>query len=204
MARPARPMDPERRTALIDSAATAFVDHGYEAASLNGILAEAGVAKSSLYHHVGGKEDLFGLVLADRLAVLWSLVSLPDVDSLKAQSFWPTIEAGLADLGRAAMTDPRSVEAGRLVHLRDAPAVPAMVAFRHDLTTWFDTALARGRDLGVIDTQTPPDLQRSLVVAVAVEVDRWVLAQDTDDPGVHARPAAILHRLLAPQVGGSP
>lgn len=198
MPRPARPMNPTRRSALVDAAADAFVRHGFGAASLNAIVAEAGIAKSSLYHHVGDKEDLFDLVLADRLAALVDRIPLPDPATLSATSFWPTIDDALAALERAAIEDPRSLEAGRLVHLSDCPDVPSLRAFGEILHAWFVAALDRGRELRVVDASTPPELQRSLVVAIAVELDRWALSAP-DHPGGHAIAGSILRRLLLPR-----
>lgn len=197
MPRPARPMDPSRRALMFDVAARAFVRHGYEAASLNAVLGEAGVAKSSFYHHVGDKQALYDQVLADRLAVLTAHVPLPDLPTVSADAFWSAVDAGLAALAAAATADPRTLEAGRLLHLDDAPQVPARTRFLRALSDWFDDALARGRASGCIDTELPVDLQRDLVITVAIRIDRWTLERDpqhTSDV-----PARILRRLLAPR-----
>ncbi|MFP4513800.1 MAG: TetR/AcrR family transcriptional regulator [Acidimicrobiales bacterium] len=51
--------DFEHRDALLAAAIDEFVERGYDSASINRILAEAGVSKGQLYHHFSSKEGLF-------------------------------------------------------------------------------------------------------------------------------------------------
>jgi AcrR family transcriptional regulator len=56
---------------LVRSARASFGRAGYAATSLEAITADAGVTKGSLYHHFGGKKDIFEAVferLADELS----------------------------------------------------------------------------------------------------------------------------------------
>jgi len=48
---------------LIDAAATAFTEVGYELASLNHIIAAAGLSKSSFYHYFPDKNELVQAVI---------------------------------------------------------------------------------------------------------------------------------------------
>ncbi|NLW23283.1 MAG: TetR/AcrR family transcriptional regulator [Tissierellia bacterium] len=49
----------ERRDELINAALIEFGDKGYENASLNNILKEAGISKGTFYYHFKNKEDLY-------------------------------------------------------------------------------------------------------------------------------------------------
>ena len=49
----------EKREELIDAAFTEFGEKGYENASLNNILKEAGISKGTFYYHFKNKEDLY-------------------------------------------------------------------------------------------------------------------------------------------------
>jgi len=51
--------DFEHRDALIGAALDEFSEHGYDAASLNRVLAAAGMSKGQLYHHFANKEALY-------------------------------------------------------------------------------------------------------------------------------------------------
>jgi AcrR family transcriptional regulator len=53
------------RAHLIDVATRLFAARGYEATSIEAVLAESGVSRGSLYHHFPGKEALFLAVLEE-------------------------------------------------------------------------------------------------------------------------------------------
>ena len=49
----------ERRALILDAAAKAFAERGYDGVTLDGIAASAGVTKPILYRHFGSKKDLY-------------------------------------------------------------------------------------------------------------------------------------------------
>jgi TetR/AcrR family transcriptional repressor of mexJK operon len=55
---PGRPSDQRKRQAIIEAAARAFFAHGYEAASIEAIAADASVSKVTIYAHFGDKGGL--------------------------------------------------------------------------------------------------------------------------------------------------
>ena len=56
-------MAPDRWDRLLRAAADEFAQAGYEQASLNRIIRACGMSKSSFYHYVDSKEQLFERVL---------------------------------------------------------------------------------------------------------------------------------------------
>jgi AcrR family transcriptional regulator len=50
---------PEKERQILDGAAAAFAQDGYEGASMSHIAAMAGVSKGTLYNYFAGKKDLF-------------------------------------------------------------------------------------------------------------------------------------------------
>lgn len=54
-----RPAGEDTRVALLDAARSAFIDQGYEGATVRAIAAEAGVDPAMVNHWFGGKEGLF-------------------------------------------------------------------------------------------------------------------------------------------------
>src|SRR3954454_19188950 len=79
----ARQTQPERRqktrTRLLAAATRVFARHGYHAATLDEIAAEAGFTKGALYYNFASKEELFLALLdqhiASRVALLRELGS---------------------------------------------------------------------------------------------------------------------------------
>lgn len=49
----------ETRRQLLDAAAEVFVEHGYTAAGISDIVNRAGSSVGSVYHHFGGKAELY-------------------------------------------------------------------------------------------------------------------------------------------------
>ena len=75
-----------RREELLDHAQALFLTHGYDRASLNDVIAAAGVSKGAFYHYFASKEALLE-ALAERfasqaLAGIQKIVDDPDLDPL--------------------------------------------------------------------------------------------------------------------------
>lgn len=81
--------DPAKRRQILDGARRAFVGLGFDAASMNDVVREAGVSKSTLYVYFRSKEELFrALIECERdayLAEVEALLTDPGdpVDTLK-------------------------------------------------------------------------------------------------------------------------
>jgi AcrR family transcriptional regulator len=110
------------RERLLVSARAQFGTHGYDGASLDAILAEAGVKRGALYHHYASKQELFEAVVDRVMAevterVMRAAGAVPDpLESLRI---------GCRTWLRAAL-DP---EIQRIV-LLDAPAVIGWTRWR--------------------------------------------------------------------------
>jgi AcrR family transcriptional regulator len=60
----------ETRSHILDVAGELFAERGYDATSVAGICARAGVTKGAFYHHFKSKQAVF-LELRDRWLVKW-------------------------------------------------------------------------------------------------------------------------------------
>jgi AcrR family transcriptional regulator len=78
------------RERLIEAGREQFGAHGYEGASLDAILSQAGVKRGALYHHFESKQELFDAVLDREVATLSERIAkeaaqAPDpIESLRA------------------------------------------------------------------------------------------------------------------------
>ncbi|RIY00720.1 TetR/AcrR family transcriptional regulator [Aureimonas flava] len=69
--------DPAKRRQILEGARRAFVGLGFDAASMNDVVREAGVSKSTLYVYFRSKEDLFrALIECEREAYLAEVEAL--------------------------------------------------------------------------------------------------------------------------------
>jgi AcrR family transcriptional regulator len=78
--RPGRPINagPYTLDSLVEVAAHAFLDRGYDATSMEDLSRAAGITKSSFYHHVSGKEALLRGALDRALDGLFGILGEPD------------------------------------------------------------------------------------------------------------------------------
>ncbi len=81
-----RPAAVAKRNAIIDAARRLFLADGYAATSMDGVTAEAGVSKQTVYAYFGSKQDLLTEVLvveADKVGVPTTVGSAQDVADLR-------------------------------------------------------------------------------------------------------------------------
>lgn len=74
-----RPRSPEADRAILDAAIDLFVEEGYEGMSIEGVAAQAGVGKTTIYRRWASKEELI-VAAIDELIME---VDLPDTGSLR-------------------------------------------------------------------------------------------------------------------------
>ena len=191
-------LDPGRRSALVRLAAQEFATAGFAAASLNRIIAAAGMSKSSFYHLFAGKEELFEITAGDLAGELAAELQVPEPDSLAGEQFWPMVQGLVERVAEALAGNEAALLLGRMVYAGSAPAVGAIARIEE----WVGQLLATGREAGQIRTELPADLQRELVAAVLRTLDEWaVRREDVLDASRAQQFTAVLfdllHRMLA-------
>jgi AcrR family transcriptional regulator len=177
------------RKELIAAARRLFVEHGYEATSVQDVLEETGVSRGALYHHFAGKEELFTAVLEQAEAEVIERVAAA------AQGDDP-----LASIRAGSITWLDAVMAPELrrIMLVEAPLVLGWQKWR-EIDDKFGlgmtkVALQLSMDAGQIARQ-PVDLAAHTLVAYLSEAA--MLIARSDDP-MQTRKDAIrtLDRLL--------
>src|SRR5262249_34876664 len=75
-----------RRNEILDCAQALFLTRGYDNASLNDVIAEAGVSKGAFYHYFASKEALLEALAArmarEALAQVQEVLDKPGLDAL--------------------------------------------------------------------------------------------------------------------------
>ena len=197
-------MTPARRRLLIDVAAQEFAVAGYERASLNRIVKSCGLSKSSFYHFVPSKQELFGLVVDDIGRALLEAAQVPTPESLSGRHFWDELERLVVRLARLSQEDERFAQVGRMFYLpgapreRDDPLAEAESA----IDSWLTAVLEVGRDCGAVRSDLPTALQDRLTIGVLRAFDEWTL--QLPNPAAHDLVALtmtqfqLLRRMLSP------
>jgi AcrR family transcriptional regulator len=158
-------IEPTLRDRLLDVAAREMARDGYEGASLNRIIADAGLSKGVFYYYFDDKADLAATVFERALEHAIGSLERFELPSGRFD-FW----AHLEQLVRATMTDlARTAEHAEVVSrlgvaiMRD-PALAARVepfvvrAMRVSARVW-----RRGQKLGAVRRDLPPALIAELV-----------------------------------------
>ena len=175
------PLDPVRETRLIDTAATAFTEVGYELASLNHIIGEAGLSKSSFYHYFPDKQRLHDHVVLSLRDRLTCGLELPDLDGLDASSYWPAMTAMFSSMAGTLSADPQTRLLVRMFHKPLAARGPGgqLTRLRAEVAAWVAQAVAAGQRLGVLRHDVPDSLLSNLAVGILTVLTEWA----PDHPG---------------------
>ena len=101
------------KTRILVATEKLFIIHGFDATSLRAITTEAGVNLAAVNYHFGSKEELFALVLTNRLDTL-NLERVHLLDALEAKGFDAvnTVEQLIATMFLPALRLARDAERG--------------------------------------------------------------------------------------------
>ena len=197
-------LTPEKREFILETSAKEFAAHGYEGASLNQILAKAGISKGAAYYYFDNKADLYMTTLTHYAAELLGGLEL-DFSDLTAVTFWPTLQSMYEQqfiqyaerpwvFGVAKSGGPIDLEALTQSELSE---------YWQDVEGLLENVLRQGMDLGVIRRDLPDDLLFSLVLALDNAHDKWLanqLAAMTQEElkAAAAQMIDLLQKLLSP------
>ncbi len=95
----------DRREQILQAAGREFAEHGFDGASLNHILAAAGISKGAAYYYFDDKADLFATVAKHYLEHILTHVEL-DMSSVEATRYWPKIRETYAQLVAHSQEQP--------------------------------------------------------------------------------------------------
>ena len=175
MPRTAVPLEPAREMRLIDAAATAFTDVGYELASLNHIIAAAGLSKSSFYNYFPDKQRLHDHVVLTLRGRLSRGLQLPDLDGLDTASYWPALTTVFSSMAGTLTADPQTRLLVRMFHNPLAARGPGgqLTRLRAEVAAWVSQAVAAGQRLGVLRRDVPDSLLANLAVGILTVLTEW-------------------------------
>jgi TetR/AcrR family transcriptional regulator, transcriptional repressor for nem operon len=179
-----RPRDSERtRERLLQAASREIYRSGFQSASLDTILAVAGVTKGALYHHFDSKEDLGHAVIDEVIA--------PDVRGKWVSPFQGVKDPIDALIGavRRIPVRPADVRGGCQLNNLAQEMSPLDAGFRRRMAIIFDawrqavaSILREGQIHGSVRRDVEPDDAAGLLIAM---VEGYAsLAKNAQDPKV--------------------
>ena len=195
----------KKRERILEAAAKEFAANGYDGASLNQILNQAGISKGAAYYYFDDKADLYVTTILHYMQELMS-ETLSDPAHFTAANFWDELTAIYRHQFTSYAERPwvfGVVKAGGSLSIETLAQGP-LAELWQQAEFLLVQLLQRGRELGVIRTDLPEELLLSLVIAVDDAHDRWLFAHwselsTADLEEAAGRIANMLRRLLAPE-----
>ncbi len=154
---------------LVDVAVRVFLERGYDGASMSDIARAARLGKSSIYHHVTGKEELLERGIRRALDALFAALDEP------ACSTGPAVDRLRAVIGRTVeiMTE-QPAEVALLLRVRGNTAAERWALERRREFDRIVTAIVtEARAAGDVRADLDPALVTRLVFGMSNSVVEW-------------------------------
>jgi AcrR family transcriptional regulator len=189
----AAPLEDRRpaRARLLDTAARLFYAEGTQAVGIDRIIAEAGVAKATFYHHFPSKDDLVRSYVVEQSA--WQRAAFATLPAAPARETLATVFSFMCDFG--AGPGYRGCPFINTAAEYPDPAHPVRVAIAEH-RRWLRDLY---RDMLAADGH--PDPQRTADILLLLR-DGLSVGFDLDDPtAVRAAALEALARIIEPTGG---
>ncbi len=195
----------DKREWIIEIAAKEFAAEGFEGASLNHILEQAGISKGSAYYYFDDKADVFLTVVQRYLLEMANTIEALPLDQLDAENFWERLSVQYRQQWAYAYERPwllGAVKAATKLSKKSL-ANEALISVFNQVMGWMIAIFKRGQEVGAVRTDLPDDLLFALIQAVDDVSDKWLLdhrselkREDMDEAANRAMD--LLRRLLGP------
>jgi len=172
----------EKRLRLFQVAAEEFATFGFARASLNRIIGELGMSKSSFYHYFENKTDLFKQTLNQALDPFNAAQMTFDLAALTRDTFWTAMQQMTREMTEMLNASPEMVLVGRMFYRSyDDPSEQALTKNIMAVSVaWLASLIERGQVLGLLRKDLPESFVLDLLMAMGMAMDRWVLGHWED------------------------
>jgi AcrR family transcriptional regulator len=165
----------DRRAAIVAVASAEFVEHGFDGASLNRIIASTGESKGSMYHFFGSKAELFEVVVVAVLERIETTVGPPPTGCASVGEFRGAFQSwyrSLLEYLAGHREDDALLEVLRAVAATPHPPEPVQrCAMR--IGAWYEQLFGELTALGALRRDIPADILAGAVEQATLAVDRW-------------------------------
>lgn len=172
---PSLKMKPERRGKLFAAATREFTELGFEQASLNRIIGEVGMSKSSFYHYFTNKTELFQQIFAQTLAPLADIANAFQPETLTKQTFWPAILTASQGGGELFTSQPEIFNVGRMFHRNLNEPSGICTDMMQAPLALVSRLLEHGKVIGTIRDDLPTSLLIEAAMGMGMAIDRWAI-----------------------------
>jgi AcrR family transcriptional regulator len=166
----------EKRHHIIETAAKVFAAHGYDGASLNQILEQAGISKGAAYYYFDDKADFFLTTFNYYFEQMTGFGTLP-LDELTIENFWTELKAVYRQPFLRAYDKPWIIGMMRAANqlAQNTPDHPLLQGSMPLIMNFLTEIIHRGQSLGVVRTDLPENLLVALIMGFDNASDDWLL-----------------------------
>jgi len=197
-----RQLPRQKRERVLDAALAEFAEQGYQAASLNRLVAQAGIAKGSLYQYFPNKEGIFRHIFGFALEQVRRTLTKVKEETLE-ESFFVRLEKSLLAGVRFLREHPRiyslylKIQFDKNIPFREE----LLAAVRRHAAEYFASLVRRAKARGELRPGLP---EAAVLFLLDALFDRFLQAAavPTLDVtlGLHQAPEAVvrqrIHELL--------
>ena len=187
-------IDPARKEKILDAALSEFSKNGYDNASLNSIIREAGISKGSLYYYFEDKTDLYVTVLKKSMAeVFQEIGNLEEIKS--AGDFWAGLENYCKRNIHLAIENPDIMRLIREVYyLSVSGSKTELIAEFYNVqkSTTADI-VRRGQEMEAVRKDIPLELLVNIFFSLGEAVDLWLIERWEELTAVEIEQTARLY-----------
>lgn len=162
----------EKRARLLDPAEAEFIDHGFERASMNRILATAKMSKGQAYYYITGKSDLYLAVCTRSFAPLFDYADARTKKLADVPDFWIGVEALAGGLAEFLAGDEK-LSALALGVYGSTSATESLAPLAVKLDEILERIIRLGQASGEIRTDLPEGLIVAVLKGLTRSIDRW-------------------------------
>jgi TetR/AcrR family transcriptional regulator len=195
------PADKQER--VLDAALAEFAEQGYQAASLNRVVAQAGIAKGSLYQYFPNKEGIFNYIFQHALQMVRGTLTRVKEETLE-ENFFVRLEKSLLAGVRFSREHPRifslylKIQFDKNVPFRE----DFLAAVRRHATEYFASLVRRAQARGELRPGVP---QAAVLFLLDALFDRFLQAVAVPaldvTLGLHQAPDEVIHKHIRELVG---
>lgn len=203
---PSQKLPGKKRTDLFRIASAEFAAHGFAQASLNRIISDMGMSKSSFYHYFESKTDLFKQTLDQAMAPFQQAQESFNFGLLTAENFWPTAQMVTREMAHMANRSPELVMVGRMFYRSlENPEERALTGeVMAKTTTWLAGIIRRGQELELLRSDLPEGFIIDTLMTLGMSTDRWMLANwdtlsDAERLALSDQTFDLFQRILEPR-----
>jgi len=198
-----RHLPPDKQERVLAAALAEFADQGYQAASLNRMVAQAGIAKGSLYQYFPNKEGIFHYIFQYALKLVRRTLTAVKEETLE-ENFFVRLEKSLMAGVAFSREHPRvfslylKIQFDKNVPFRGE----FLAAVRRHAGEYFASLVRQAQRRGELRPGIPRDAVLFLLDAV---FDRFLQAAAVPALdvalGLHQAPEAAIHQHIRELIG---